>query len=148
VLIFLSSTNNIPDPHRAARVLHLALMSGLAVISAVFFILGATGVAPFIKDAEGVAIIGYVLAGVSLIPLIIGMLVLRPRVPTRASGQSDTEYWQGALGPAMLVWTLAEAGGIMSAVGALITGLWAPIVVVVAALACMAMVRPSYFENA
>jgi hypothetical protein len=148
MLIFLSSTNNLPDPHRAARVLHFGLTSALTVISMVFLILGVMDVGPIIRGDDGVAIIGSVIAGISLIPLMVSMLILRPRVPTRASGQSDKEFWQGAIGSAMLVWTLAEAGGMMSLVGALISGHWAPIVVVVAALACMALVRPSYFENA
>jgi len=146
-VIFLSNTTNIPDPHRASRVLHRALLGGLVVISTVFLVLGLMDVAPLIRDAEGVAIIGYLLAGIGLLPIIVGMLVLRPRVPRRGSGQSEAEYWQGALGPAMLVWTLTEAGGIMCAVGALITGLWAPMVVVAVALTCLGVTGPGHFEN-
>lgn len=137
-----------PDPRRAARVIHLALLGGLALISAVFLILGlALDVAPLIREGEDVAIIGYVLAGVGLMPIILSMLVLRPRVPARSSGQSEAEFWQGALRAALPVWTLAEAGGMIAAVGALLTGLWAPMVVVAVALTCLGVTGPGRFEN-
>lgn len=148
--MFLSRPVNLelfPDPYRASRLLHRALLGGLVVIPAVFVVLGVMGVAPLISGGEGVLIIGYGLAGVSMLQLIVGMLVFRPRVPTRSSSRSDAEFWQGALGPAVHVWSLFEAGGITSALGALMTGLVAPMVVVVAALACLAFVGPSYFEH-
>ena len=143
-----SNFENLPDPRRAARVLHTALLGGLLTISAVFLFLGfALHVAPLIRDAYGVAMIGYILAAAGLLPIILGVLVFRPKVPARVSGQSDAAYWQGALGPALVVWVLCEGGGIIAAVGALLTGLWAPIVTVAAAVTCLVLMGPGRFEN-
>ena len=143
-----SNFENLPDPRRAARVMHTALLGGLLTISAVFLFLGfGLHVAPLIRDAYGVAMIGYILGAAGLLPIIIAMLILRPKVPARTSGQSDTAYWQGALGPALAVWVLCEGGGITAAVGALITGLWAPIVTVVMAVTCLVLMGPGRFEN-
>jgi hypothetical protein len=143
-----TNLDNIPDPRRAARVMHTALLGGLLTISAVFLFLGfGLHVAPLIRDAKGAAMIGYILAAAGLMPIIIAMLILRPKVPTRTSGQSDAGYWQGALGPALSVWVLCEGGGITAAVGALLTGLWAPMVTVAVAVTCLVLMGPGRFEN-
>lgn len=136
------------DPRLGARMVHLALLGGLAGISVIFLVVGLMlDAAPLIRDAEGVAIIGYTLAGVGALPIIVAMLVFRPRVPTRRSGEGESDYWQRAFGPALLTWTLAEAGGMIGAVGALVTGLWATLLLVVAAIACLVLLRPGVFEE-
>jgi hypothetical protein len=142
------TTGPIPDPPRTARVLHLALLGGLLVIVAMFLFLvfGVLG-APLLTSADETSFIGYVLAAFGLLALVLAVLVLRPRVPTRSSGQSDAEYWQDAFQPALLVWTALEGGGITCAVGALLTGHWAPMAVVVAAVGCFVALRPSHFDN-
>ncbi|MEI2721892.1 MAG: hypothetical protein V9E87_17545 [Gemmatimonadales bacterium] len=139
---------NVPDPRRAARVMHTALLGGLLTISAVFLFLGVgLHVAPLIRAGDGVVIIGTILAAVGLLPIVLGVLVFRPKVPARTSGQGDAAYWQGALGPALVVWVLCEGGGVMAAVGALLTGLWAPIVTVAVAVTCLVLMGPGRFEN-
>lgn len=137
-----------PDPPRAARLLHRVLLGGLLVIVALFLflVLGVLG-ASLLGSAEEASFIGYTIAAFGLLALVLAVLVVRPRVPMRSSGQSHTEYWQAALQSALLVWTIVEGAGITCAVGALLTGHWAPMVVVAAAVGCFVVFRPSHFEN-
>jgi hypothetical protein len=142
------TTGMNPDPSRSARLLHLVLLGGLVTISMVFLVLTfGLKVAPLLPGGEDVAFIGNVLAAAGIVPIILAMLVLRPRVPARTPGQTTTAFWQGAVGPALVVWTLIEGGGIIGAVGALLTGLLTPVVPAVAALSCLVLIGPSHFEN-
>ncbi len=104
-------------------------------------------IAPLLTVGGDVALIGYILAFAGLIPIVLAVLVLKPRVPDRAPGQSDAAFWQVAIYPTIPVWALFEGAGILGAVGALLTGLWAPAAVVVISLACLLLMGPGHFEN-
>ena len=104
--------------------------------------------APLLKGGDQVVMIGYLLAACGIAPIVTALLVLKPRVPARASGQDDAAFWHGALGPAIAVWAVFEGSGIIGAVGALLTGFPAPAILVVIALGCLVMFGPSHFENA
>ena len=138
-----------PQTAQTARVLHAALLGGLLAISAVFLVLAfGAHAAPLIVARTTTVTIGYLLAGCAMISIVTGVGVLKPRVPPRTSGQDDAAFWLVALGPVMSVWAIVEGAGIMAAVGALLTGLLAPAIVVVIALGCLVMFRPGYFESA
>jgi len=129
--------------------LHRALVGGLLTICVVFLVI-ALGLhdAPLMAAGETTLMVGYVLAACSVMPIILGLLILKPRVPTRSSGQDDAAFWQLALGPVVSVWAVIEGAGIIGAVGALLTGSLAPAVAVAIALGSLVAFGPSHFDNA
>lgn len=138
-----------PGSPRSARVLHRALLGGLLTICAVFVLI-ALGLhdAPLMAAGDTASMVGYVLAACGVMPILLGLLILKPRVPMRSSGQDDAAFWHVALGPVISVWAVVEGAGIIGAVGALLTGSLAPGLAVAIALGCLVATGPSHFENA
>jgi hypothetical protein len=142
------SVGVIPDPPRTARLLHRALLGGLLTITAVFLYLGiGIHVAPLITVGD-VRVIGYTLAAAGALLIVLALLVLKPRVPERRSGQDDVAFWGVAIYPMIAVWALLDAAGFIGALGALLTGLWPPAALVAVAATCLLILGPNRIESA
>lgn len=146
VIIVIGET---PGSPQSARVLHRALLGGLLMISAAFLFI-ALGLhdAPLMTAGDTTSMTGYVLAACGIMPIILGLLILKPRVPMRSSGQDAAAFWRVALGPVISVWAVVEGAGIIGAVGALLAGSLASALTVAIALGCLIVFGPSHFENA
>jgi len=138
-----------PGSPQAARVLHRALLGGLLTISAVFLFI-ALGLhdAPLMNAGNNTSIVGNVLAACGIMPIVLGLFVLKPRVPMRTSGQDEAAFWRTALYAVIPVWAVIEGAGIVGAVGALLTGSLAPALIVAIALGCLVVFSPGHFESA
>jgi hypothetical protein len=106
------------DPARAAtvaRVIHAAVTGGLVLAFAVFLYLRA-GVAPELsaETARMLKFVGYVLLAVP----VLGSGIVRGRVAPRRHGVDAGEWWTANLPKAVVVWALAESGGL----GAMVLG--------------------------
>ena len=146
MIIVIGETTGSPQ---SARGLHRVLIGGLLMISAVFvFITLGLHDAPLMAGRDAASVTGYVLAACGIMPIILGLLILKPRGPVRSSGQGDASFWQVAMGPVIAVWVVLEGGGIIGAVGALLTGSLASVLTVAIALGCLVALGPSHFENA
>ncbi len=137
-----------PGSPQSARLLHRVLLGGLLLISTLFLLIiyGLDG-APLMPPGDRAATVGWVLAASGLLPIVLGLFILKPRVPMRASGQDDAGFWRVALRAVLSVWVVFESAGIIGAVGGLLTGYWAPAGVVVIALSCLLLMGPGHFEN-
>lgn len=132
------------------RVLHGVITAGLAVILAVFLLLTyGLHQAPVLFPGNPSPVIAYLLLAASLTVLSTALLVFKARVPARRSGQSVEEFWgMEARGSALLFWVLLEGGGIVGAVGFLITGSLIPAIGAVGAIYLFLTNGPGYFEEA
>lgn len=108
---------------KPVTLLHRALAAGLTVVLAVFSFLIYQRGGPLLGPDAPRDLIGLVLGGAGLVPLALGFLVFRPRVPARRPGQDTQAYWSQpeVTGAALLVWVLFEGGGMMGAVGYLLS---------------------------
>ena len=130
---------------RAIRIIHIALVLGLVLIAGAFFVLRQrTGLmlafGPFL---------GVLLAAIALVNLILALGFLAPRLPRRPADQSPDDYWMRTetRGAAIILWVLVEGAGLLSWVGYLLTGAWAPAAVGVLAVASLALLGPTRFEG-
>ena len=142
-------TSETPGSPQAARVIHRALLGGLLMICAVFLLIGlGLHDAPLMLAGKNTSIVGYVLAACGIMPIILGLLFLKPRVPIRSLGQDEAAFWRTAQYAVIPVWAVFEGSGIIGAVGALLTGSLAPAFLVAIALGCLVLFSPSHFESA
>ena len=130
---------------RAIRITHIALVLGLVLIAVTFVVLRQrTGLilafGPFL---------GVLLAAIALVNLILALGFLAPRLPRRPADQSPDDYWMRTetRGAAIILWVLVEGAGLLSWVGYLLTGAWAPAAVGVLAVASLALLGPTRFEG-
>jgi hypothetical protein len=138
----------VADPVRASRVVHAALIGGLVVVCVVFGLLTyAAHAAPLLPPGNGATMMGYVLAGCGVAAMVLAFVIAKPRIPERRSGQHEAAYWQEAIYPAIAFWAVFEGAGIVGAIGALLTGLLAPALVVVLAVVGLVAFGPGNFEN-
>jgi hypothetical protein len=131
------------------RLLHFALIGGLSVISLIFLMLVfVLRTAPSLAPGTETTIIAGVLTAVGLTSLTVSLFVMKPRVPHRTAAQTVEAYWEGAARPgALLVWIMAEGGGIIGAVGFLMTSSFFPALVTLGALGILLTHGPGYFEE-
>jgi hypothetical protein len=144
---YIGALLGLGTPH-SARVLHRVLFGGLLLLSVIFLLI-TFGLhdAPLMAPGESATMIGFVFAASGLILVIAAITFFRQRVPTRASGQDDATFWRAALGPAVSVWVMIVGAGMISAVGALLTGSLASALVVAFALDRLLRFPPSHFES-
>lgn len=133
---------NTPAPNPS--LLHAVLTGGYALVLgfAAFRIFGGFG--PFLGAAESTGVIGYVMAGAAIMTLVVGGVFLRGRLPPRAATQSAEDYWKatGNLQAAVLLWTVLEGGGMIAAVGWMMTGNLAAMAAALMALAALFLLTP------
>src|SRR5262245_15750584 len=105
---------------RAMRVIHLALTLGLTGCGVVFFIVHRTEEVPALVPAS----IGTALTVAAIGAIIVAVTVVRRRVPPQAPDQTPDMYWGGGTVRlmALVLWAAVESGGLLAAVGYLLTG--------------------------
>jgi len=110
------------DPARTvttARVIHGAVIAGIVIIFVVFLYLRTRGAPEMTTDtARVLRILGYVM----LVGPVLGSGLARGRIPPRRRGEDLAEWWAANLSGAMVVWALAEAGGLGAMVLGWLTG--------------------------
>jgi hypothetical protein len=131
------------------RLLHLALIGGLSMISLIFLVVVfVLRTAPGLEPGTETTIIAGVLTAAGLTSLTVGLFVMKPRVPRRTADQTVEAYWGGPARPgALLVWVMAEGGGMIGAVGFLVTRSYFPALVTLGALGVLLTNGPGYFEE-
>jgi len=134
----------VANASRAVRVIHVALVIGLALAGAVLYVVRRASPPLSVGAAPSLAII---VAAIAAITLIMAVLVLRPRVPARRPDQDGDAYWKAALGPAIVLWGAVEGTGLMGAVGYFVTGGTLPLAAFVLGVATLAVVGPGRLEG-
>jgi hypothetical protein len=141
------------SPHQVGRaqvvVLHRALLGGLVVCVVVFAILLYTPIAPFRPDLASGPVVVWTLAAAPLVPLIIGWLLMRIKVPGRPSSLPAERYWAetDAGRHALVAWVLWEGAALLGFVGVLISGAIPPAITGLLALVQLLLHGPSYVEE-
>lgn len=107
------------------QLLHRFLGLGVTILAGVFLGMTFLGQAPLLReDPDFAATLAYAMSGIAITTLIVGLLVLKPRVPPRAGGQSEPAYWSDPknLQPIMTVWFVMEGGAVLSCVAFVLAG--------------------------
>jgi hypothetical protein len=92
-----------------ARIIHGAVAGGLAVAFAVFLYLRSLMAIEFpAEGARGIRLVGYIVLGSAIV--VAQMLRTRIRSPGREDDVSA--WWTDNLPKAVLVWAVAEGGGL------------------------------------
>lgn len=130
----------------AVTMLHRALVGGLTVIVAIFSFLIYQRGGALLAAEPSQDLIGLVIGGAGLVPLALGFLVFRPRVPARRPGETAEAYWSQpeASGRALLVWVLFEGSGTIGATGYLLSGHLAAGFTAAAGLAALVLSGPGF----
>lgn len=130
---------------RTIRIIHLALVVGVVLVAVVFYLL---------RQRMGMTFgfarpLGVIAAGLSLVSLTIALGFLTPRFPERPADQAPDDYWRRneIRGGAVILWAMVEAAAILSWLGYLMTGGWAPAAVGLLAIVALMLLRPGRFEG-
>jgi uncharacterized membrane protein len=128
------------------------LRIGVSVFAAIFIVLRLAGLPPLLhadSTSDFVAYVAYVLTGIAVVLLLIGLFVLRPAVPARRAGQTTAEYWATpkAVQKAMSVWFIIEGAATLSSVAFLLTGHVVAAAAMVVSIVVFWMVTPEAFER-
>ena len=114
-----------------ARIVHLALVLGAVTVTGVHAAVRAKA-----PPAGGPPALLPVLAAAAVATTALA-LALKARLPGRAAGTGEAEWWAANLRSALLIWALLESAAVMGAVFYLIgVGTWG-LVVAAAALALL-----------
>lgn len=126
-----------------SRLIHGALVTGCVI----FAIVAHFVVLPDRVDKVPPNVI-YALLGAAAVAVTLSFAVLRPRVPLKSTDESADLYWSRASAPALIAWSGAEGGALLSIVAYMLSG--SPIAMGVAALAITALValHPRMLERA
>ncbi|MGH7516202.1 MAG: hypothetical protein ACREOC_01850 [Gemmatimonadales bacterium] len=122
-----------PSAAASARIIHLALLSGVVLASGGLLAVratGRTGLAPA-PPALLPALI------VVALTTVTAALFLKARIPARGSGTSDDAWWAANLRRAIPVWALLESAALAGAVFYFIGVGQAGLIVAAAALALL-----------
>ena len=132
-----------------ARQLHVPLVLGLLGNFAVFAYFFARGMIPLLPPPTDYGLIGGGMAAASLVLLLIGFLVFKPRVPRRHAGQSPEAFMSDpeVFKRVMLPWIMWEGGGVIGVVGFAITGQVYPAMAALLALLALVLYGPRYFAE-
>lgn len=123
------------------RLIHLSMPLGVLLF---------LGVALFVRASEPAP------AGASPLPMIalaagapalLLALLLRSRLPSRASSTPEPAWWEANLGRVMVIWAMLEGAALLGVVAYFITGETPPLAVTAAALVLFAMVAPGRLAN-
>lgn len=136
---------NAASSLRVARIVHAALAIGLIWVGATFVLLLKVFRFDFGFDAGVARVFGAVAVGV----LLIALLFLRGRTPTRRMDQAPEDYWAASevFGGAIPFWAAIEAAGLIGWTGYLLTGDLLPAAVAVVAIVLLLAFRPSRLEG-
>ncbi|UCC72521.1 MAG: hypothetical protein JSV86_19515 [Gemmatimonadota bacterium] len=139
-----------PRPERekvgtVARIIHGAIAGGLALVFAVFLYLRSQAVIEFPAErARGLRLAAYLVLGAA----ILAAQLLRGRITQPRHGADLSDWWTGSLPKAVVIWAVAEAGGLTSIVlGWLIADTSLLALGVAVGLALLFVSRPSRLES-
>jgi len=124
-----------PGSARLARLIHLALLAGTVLFSAVVAVVLPH---PPPMRQPFLLYIPFVLAAV----LFAGSLFLRSRVAPLQSGQSEDDWWGANLTIGIMIWTLLEGPSLFAAVMYLISGNVLTLVVTAVGVALLVFTAP------
>ena len=114
------------EPASSATIplLHRMLMIGLVATDAMMLWLRYRGFEIEGWSPDRKETLTYVLAACSLIPAAVALVIFKPRVPIRRPDQSSSQYWSmpEVATNVLAIWFLTEGGGVVAAVGYLLTG--------------------------
>jgi len=125
--------------------LHKLLGIGLVIMAVAMVIARhSAGDAP-----QGSNLPAYAIAGVSAVMLGAALMLLKPLVPRRRTGQTVAAYWGDAavVPKALLVWFILEGAGVTASISYFLGGGAYALVVIAAAVAAYWMNGPAVFEN-
>jgi hypothetical protein len=108
-------TSQLPSA-QVARIVHLALMSGVTLFAVVAWL--APG--PIPAPASGLRTILPVVAILGF----LGANLLRRRLPARHPGETDDAWWQRAMPSAIMSWALVEAACLVACVTVFLSHDW------------------------
>ena len=130
---------------RHARIVHAALVLGVALAGVVFFIVLRTIPPSF----PGASILSFVTAGLGLGNIAAGLGLFRSKIPQRSSAQAPDDYWTSpeVRGIAIVTWAIIEGGGVVALVGYFLTGMPVPAGVGALSIVALILVRPSRLEG-
>jgi len=131
------------------QLLYHFLRIGVSVLAAIFLILRLAGVQPLLHADPTSDLIAYVMAGIAVVLLLVGVFVLKPGVPARRSGQTSAEYWvtPKIVQKAMSVWFIVEGAATLASVGFLMTGHIVAAAAMILAIVVFWMVGPETLEK-
>lgn len=89
--------------------------------------------------------LGYSLSALSFALVGVAVLLLRPRVPSRAPRQSAEEYWSSATRTILPMWFVMEAAGMTAIIGYFLTGQTVAAVAIVVSVAAFIWYGPKAF---
>src|SRR5262245_19705863 len=92
------------------QLLYHFLRIGVSVLAAIFLILRLAGVQPLLHADPQSDLIAYVLSGIAVVLVLVGVFVLKPSVPARSPAQAPADYWATpkTVQKAMSVWFIVE----------------------------------------
>ena len=100
-------------------------------------------------SADASRLPAYAIAGVSAVMLGAALMLLKPLVPRRKTGQTVAAYWGDAavVPKALLVWFILEGAGVTASISYFLGGGPYALVAIAAAVAAYWMNGPAVFEN-
>jgi hypothetical protein len=107
------------------------------------------GLKPLLPADPASDLVAYVIGGIAVVLVLIGVFVLKPAVPARRAGQTSAEYWAApkTVQKAMSVWFIVQGAGTLAAVGFLMTGHAVAAAAMILAIAVFWIVGPETFER-
>jgi hypothetical protein len=125
---------------RGIRMLHAILAVALMVFS-VAAVLWVQFKGPLLAAGETRNLIAYIVTGIGLACVAVGIGIIRPKLPEPRRGSAD--YWTPKnRGRALLVWILCENGGTIAAVGFVLTAHLAALFAMVVAILMLVWQSP------
>ena len=129
---------------RTVRAIHAAFVIGLILFALVVHFV----VRPRWTSAPLESLIVNVILAVSLSASLLGLLVLRGRVPRKSTDESADLYWTKAALPALVTWASLEGGALLAFTAYLLSGATSALAVGAMAVVGLIVVTPSHFERA
>jgi hypothetical protein len=93
------------------------------LVAAVSLVLTYLGIAPILPAGTVTPVIAYAPSVIAVALVAVALFVLRPRVPGCVPGQSGEEFWSAPEmgGKVLPIWFLLDGGGMIAAVGYILT---------------------------
>ena len=131
------------------QLLYHFLRIGVSILAAIFLVLRLAGVPPLLHADPTSDVIAYVISGIAVVLVLVGVFVLKPGVPGRKAAQTPAEYWATpkVVQKAMSVWFMVEGAATFASIGFLMTGHWVASAAMILAIAAFWFVGPETFEN-
>jgi hypothetical protein len=132
-----------------APLLHTMLGIAQLIVAAALVIARVSGLGGGESPAQDLATIGYSMAAISIVMIVVSLGVLKPRVPGRRPGQSVAAFWAdpGVTARATPVWFLLEGAAVVSAVGYFLSGLAVAALMIAVAIGAFWIAGPNSFAR-